>query len=146
MVIVDVGAMIDGYRSDMTRTFAVGEMNETQRRHYQVVIDAQQAGVDAMVAGAGTATVDAAARAVIEAAGWGDSFNHGTGHGVGLDIHELPRVATGVPDVYEMGTVATVEPGVYLRGVAGVRIEDTCVVTPAGARRLTGYPKVPEVI
>ena len=145
LVIVDVGAKVDGYRSDMTRTFCVGPMSGEQRRHYETVIAAQQAGVDAMVEGAGTATVDAAARGVIDAAGWGDSFTHGTGHGVGLDIHELPRVARGVPDVYELGTVATVEPGVYLRGVAGVRIEDTCVVTAAGARRLTHFPKVPEV-
>jgi len=145
LVIVDVGAMIDGYRSDMTRTFCVGEMTSEQRRHYDVVVEAQQAGVDAMIDGAGTAEVDAAARAVIDAAGWADSFTHGTGHGIGLDIHELPRVARGVPDVYELGTVATVEPGVYLRGVAGVRIEDTCVVTPDGAERLTGFPKIPEV-
>ncbi len=147
LVIVDVGAMIDGYRSDMTRTFCVGPMSADQRRHYDTVIRAQQAGVEAMNDGVGTAMVDAAARAVIETAGWGDSFTHGTGHGVGLDIHELPRVAKAVPDVYELGTVATVEPGVYLRGVAGVRIEDTCSVTANGAQRLTHFPKDnPEVL
>ena len=146
LVIVDVGAMVDGYRSDMTRTFCIGPMTSDQRRHYDTVIAAQQAGVNAMVKGAGTAEVDAAARFVIEAAGWGDSFTHGTGHGIGLDIHELPRVAKGASDVYEIGTVATVEPGVYLRGEAGVRIEDTCVVTDTGARRLTGFPKDLEVV
>lgn len=141
LVIVDVGAMVDGYRSDMTRTFCIGEFTTDQRRHYDTVVAAQQAGFEAMRAGAGTAEVDAAARAVIAEAGWADSFTHGTGHGIGLDIHELPRVAKGVPDVYEDGTVATVEPGVYLRGIAGVRIEDTCVASPDGARRLTHYPK-----
>ena len=145
-VIIDVGAMVDGYRSDMTRTFCVGAMTAEQQRHYETVIEAQQAGVEAMVDGAGTAQVDRAARVVIEQAGWGDAFTHGTGHGIGLDIHELPRVAKGVPDTYEIGTVATVEPGVYLRGVGGVRIEDTCVVTADGARRLTGAPKEPEIL
>lgn len=147
LVIIDVGAMVDGYRSDMTRTFCVGSMNDDQRRQYDTVIAAQQAGVEAMIEGVDTADVDAAARAVIEDAGWGPEFTHGTGHGIGLDIHELPRVAKGVPDVYELGTVATVEPGVYRPGLAGVRIEDTCVVTTAGARRLTKFPKdIPEVI
>jgi len=146
LVIVDVGAMVQGYRSDMTRTFSVGPMTSDQRRHYDTVIEAQQAGVDAMAEGIGTAQVDAAARAVIEAAGWGDDFTHGTGHGIGLDIHELPRVAKDVPDVYELGTVATVEPGVYLQGIGGVRIEDTCLVTADGARRITCAPKQPEII
>ncbi|MEM7092172.1 MAG: Xaa-Pro peptidase family protein [Actinomycetota bacterium] len=147
LVIVDVGGRIDGYRSDMTRTFSVGPMSTDQARHYDTVIAAQQAGVEAMTVGAETNTVDAAARQVIEDAGWGDAFVHGTGHGVGLDIHELPRVSaiSGSDDRYEAGTVATVEPGVYLRGVAGVRIEDTCVATAEGARRLTGYPKDPEL-
>jgi Xaa-Pro aminopeptidase len=138
--------MVDGYRSDMTRTFCIGSMTSEQRRHYNTVVSAQQAGVNAMVDGAGTAEVDAAARSIIEAAGWGDSFTHGTGHGIGLDIHELPRVAKGAADHYELGTVATVEPGIYLRGQAGVRIEDTCVVTSTGAHRLTGFPKDLEVI
>ena len=146
LVIVDVGAKVDGYRSDMTRTFCVGELSARQQRHYDVVAAAQQAGVDAMIVGAGTAEVDAAARAVIAEAGWADSFTHGTGHGVGLDIHELPRVAATADEVYELGTVATVEPGVYLRGEAGVRVEDTCVATETGAQRLTSYPKDPQVL
>lgn len=146
LVIVDVGAEIDGYRSDMTRTFVVGSLSADQRLHYETVIDAQQAAVDAMRDGVATAEVDAAARSVISDAGWADAFTHGTGHGVGLDIHELPRVAQRVDDVYKLGTVATVEPGVYLSGIGGVRIEDTCVVTESGARRLTGFPKDPEVL
>lgn len=147
LVIVDVGGRVDGYRSDMTRTFCVGPMTTEQARHYDTVIEAQQAGVTAMVVGAETNAVDRAARTVIDAAGWGDDFTHGTGHGVGLDIHELPRVAStsGADDVYLDGTVATVEPGIYLQGVGGVRIEDTCVATANGARRLTGYAKDPEI-
>lgn len=143
LVIIDVGALVDGYRSDMTRTFCVGPMRAEQQRHYDVVIAAQEAGVGAMRADAATSEVDAAARNVIAEAGWGDAFRHGTGHGIGLDIHELPRVGTQSTDVYEIGTVATVEPGVYLSGLGGVRIEDTCVVESSGARRLTGFPKDP---
>lgn len=146
LVIVDVGAQIDGYRSDMTRTFCVGAMTDDQRHHYDTVIAAQQAGVLAMRAGAQTSDVDAAARDLIGSAGWADCFEHGTGHGVGLDIHELPRVAAGANDRYDVGTVATVEPGVYLRGVGGVRIEDTCVATADGAIRLTRFPKDQPVV
>ena len=145
LVIVDIGGRVDGYRSDMTRTFCVGQMTTDQARHYEVVAAAQQAGVEAMVVGAQTSSVDAAARAIITDAGWGDAFVHGTGHGVGLDIHEAPRVAANATEVYEDGTVATVEPGVYLSGIAGVRVEDTCVATAAGAERLTGFDKDPEV-
>lgn len=145
LVIVDVGGRVDGYRSDMTRTFCVGTLTTGQARHYDTVIEAQQAGVDAMRVGEATRSVDAAARAVIERAGWGDAFSHGTGHGIGLDIHELPRVSKAASEVYTEGTVATVEPGVYLSGVAGVRIEDTCVATAEGARRLTGFAKDPEI-
>ncbi len=139
LVIVDVGARVDGYRSDMTRTFCIGPMTADQRYHHQVVIAAQQAGIDAMVVGGATAAVDAAARAVITEAGWADAFGHGTGHGIGLDIHELPRVTARSEELYEVGTVATVEPGVYLPGIGGVRVEDTCVGTHGGAERLTGF-------
>lgn len=145
LVIVDIGGRVDGYRSDMTRTFCVGPMTTDQARHFDVVLHAQQAGVEAMVVGAETSSVDNAARAVITNAGWGDAYVHGTGHGVGLDIHEAPRVAANATEIYEEGTVATVEPGVYLSGVAGVRVEDTCVATATGAERLTGFDKDPEV-
>lgn len=146
LVIIDIGARVDGYRSDMTRTFSIGEMSTEQQRQYDVVVAAQQAGVDAMVAGAPTRDVDAAARAVIDDAGWADAFPHGTGHGIGLDIHELPTVGTRSTEVYEVGTVATVEPGVYLSGSGGVRVEDTLVVTSDGARRLTGFAKEPVLL
>ena len=141
LVVIDVGAMVDGYRSDMTRTFGVGQVDDIRQRMYDVVIASQQAGVDAVGDGVATKSVDNAARQVIVDAGWGDNFAHGTGHGVGLDIHELPRVNARATDVYALGHVATVEPGVYIPDVGGVRIEDTVVVTSNGARRLTGANK-----
>lgn len=141
LVVIDVGALVDGYRSDMTRTFGVGQLDDTQQRMYDVVIAAQQAGVDAVGDGVATKAVDTAARRVIADAGWGEHFVHGTGHGVGLDIHELPRVNARAADIYALGHVATVEPGVYIPDVGGVRIEDTVVVTRDGARRLTGANK-----
>lgn len=145
LVIVDVGARVDGYRSDMTRTFSVGPMSTHGARVFDTVVAAQQAGVAAMAAGIATKAVDQAARDVIDRAGWGNEFSHGTGHGVGLDIHELPTVNAKSEFSYAEGTVATVEPGIYLSGFGGVRIEDTCVAGPAGpARRLTAFPKDPE--
>ena len=108
---------------------------------YEVVRDAQQLGRDAVSTGADCARVDKACRDVIAAAGWGDAFVHGTGHGVGLEIHEAPRVAATARDTLASGYVVTVEPGVYLPGVGGVRIEDTVVVTDDGADVLTRFSK-----
>jgi Xaa-Pro aminopeptidase len=125
----------------MTRTLSVGDPGPDARRVYEVVRDAQQTGCDAVSAGADCARVDKACRDVIEAAGWGDAFVHGTGHGVGLEIHEAPRVAATARDTLARGYVVTVEPGVYLPGVGGVRIEDTVVVTDDGADVLTGFSK-----
>lgn len=141
LVVIDCGAMVDGYRSDMTRTVLLGQPNDTQQRMFDVVAAAQQSGVETVQVSIPTADIDAACRSVIDAAGWGDAFTHGTGHGVGLDIHELPRIGARATDVCELGDVITVEPGVYLPDVGGVRIEDTVVVTLAGARRLTQTPK-----
>jgi Xaa-Pro aminopeptidase len=141
LVVIDFGCVVDGYCSDMTRTVSVDEPGVEARRLWDLVAASQRAGRDAVRAGARCADVDQASRAVIEDAGLGDAFVHGTGHGVGLEIHEAPRVARTAPGTLDLGTVVTVEPGVYLPGVGGVRIEDTVVVTADGAVPLTEAPK-----
>ena len=142
LVVIDFGAIVDGYCSDMTRTLCVGEPDdEVLTRMVEVVAESQRAGVAAVAAGVGGRDVDEACRAVIDEAGWGDAFLHGTGHGVGLEIHEAPRVASTSTDVLAAGHVVTVEPGVYLAEHGGVRIEDTVVVTDDGCQVLTNAPK-----
>lgn len=143
LVVVDFGALVDGYHSDMTRTVAVGDVGDERRRMLEVVLASQAAGVEAVAAGADAAAVDRACREVIEEAGWGDAFVHSTGHGVGLDIHEEPRVSTKSEATLVAGQVVTVEPGVYLPELGGVRIEDTLLVTEDGCERLTRAPKDP---
>ena len=145
LVVLDFGALVDGYHSDMTRTVMVGEPSGTQSRMYEVVREAQAAGVAAVKAGADAKAVDDACRSVIREAGWGEAFLHATGHGVGLDIHEPPRVARTTDDMLADGHVVTVEPGVYLAEHGGVRIEDTVVVTSEGCRTLTRAPKEPQL-
>ena len=145
LVVLDFGATVDGYRSDMTRTVMVGEPTPTQARMLEVVLESQAAGVAAVGPGVACRDVDAATRAVIDAAGWGDAFVHGTGHGVGLDIHEAPRVGSTSGATLAAGHVVTVEPGVYLPEHGGVRIEDTVVVTDDGCRPLTTTPKTTTV-
>jgi len=141
-VVVDFGAVVDGYCSDMTRTVWVGELSDPDlRRAVQVVAASQAAGVAAVAAGVACQDVDRACREVIGDAGWGAAFVHGTGHGVGLDIHEAPAVSATSADTLAEGHVVTVEPGVYLPGIGGVRIEDTLVVTERGSRTLTSTPK-----
>jgi Xaa-Pro aminopeptidase len=141
-IVVDFGALYDGYCSDMTRTLWVEGVRDAElRRAIEVVTDSQRAGVAAVAAGVAAATVDRACREVIGAAGWADAFVHGTGHGVGLDIHEAPAVAATSVDTLQRGHVVTVEPGIYLPGLGGVRIEDTVVVTDVGSRPLTTTPK-----
>ena len=141
-VVVDFGAVYDGYRSDMTRTFCIGGGPAGEMaRIFSVVADAQAAGVAAVVAGACTGDVDAVCRNKIADAGFGEKFEHGTGHGVGLDIHEAPAVSPGATAILAAGVVVTVEPGIYVAGVGGVRIEDTVVVSADGRRVLTEFPK-----
>jgi len=142
LVVIDFGAKVDGYCSDMTRTFSIGEPSSTQARMLAVVGEAQRAGVTAVAAGIPVRAVDAAARDVITAAGWGEAFTHPTGHALGLEIHEHPRVASTVDHTLVVGNVVTVEPGVYLPEHGGVRIEDTVLVTSDGCQPLTHAPKL----
>ncbi|MET0894869.1 MAG: Xaa-Pro peptidase family protein [Acidimicrobiia bacterium] len=141
LVVIDFGCIVDGYCSDMTRTVSVGDPGPDARRIWDVVRASQEAGRVAVRAGVECAAVDAACRDVIADAGWADAFVHSTGHGVGLEIHESPRVASTARDTLAPGSVVTVEPGVYLPGVGGVRIEDTVVVTADGSDPLTAFPK-----
>lgn len=141
LVVIDFGALLAGYHSDMTRTVSIGEPTVIQRRMDEVVRAAQAAGVSAVRPGVTGREVDSVCREVIAEAGWADAFLHGTGHGVGLDIHEDPRVASTSAATLEAGHVVTVEPGVYLPEHGGVRIEDTVVVIPEGCRPLTTAPK-----
>ena len=141
LVIIDVGAMVDGYRSDMTRTFVLGDPSDRVAAMLAAVERSQAAGAAAVAPGVEAGEIDKACRAVIDDAGMGDAFVHGTGHGVGLDIHELPRVASGSAATLEPGNVLTVEPGVYFPGFGGVRVEDLLVVTDSGCRPLTLHPK-----
>ncbi len=141
LVVIDFGCIVEGYCSDMTRTVSVGEPSPERRHMWETVFEAQEAGRCKVAPGVELAAVDNAAREVIVAAGWGDAFAHGTGHGVGLEIHEAPRVAATASGTLAVGHVVTVEPGVYIPGVGGVRIEDTLVVTPEGFVTLTEFPK-----
>jgi Xaa-Pro aminopeptidase len=143
LVVIDFGALYDGYHSDMTRTFAVGEPTSTQQRMLDVVASSQAAGVAAVRAGVPCSAVDGACRQVIGDAGWADAFVHGTGHGIGLVIHEEPRLSPESSSLLAPGQCVTVEPGVYLPGHGGVRIEDSLVVTATGSRPLTHSPYDP---
>ena len=141
-IVLDFGAVVDGYCSDMTRTVWSGDLRDRElKRAVEVVAASQAAGVAAVRSGVPCVEVDRACRAVIASAGWGDRFVHGTGHGVGLDIHEAPSVSAASTDTLCVGQVVTVEPGVYLPGLGGVRIEDTVVVTDDGCRSLTSTAK-----
>jgi Xaa-Pro aminopeptidase len=141
LVVFDSGAKLDGYCSDGTRTYATGDVGEEGQRVYETVLAAQQAALEAIRPGEKGEDVDAAARKVIDDAGHADHFGHGLGHGVGLDIHEGPRLSLRSDDVLAVNEVVTVEPGIYLAGDLGVRIEDLVVVTDDGFRNLSTLPK-----
>lgn len=141
LVIVDIGATVGGYCSDITRTFVCGRQpDERQRQIYGVVQEAQAAAVAAAVVGATGADVDRAARSVITAAGYGETFVHRTGHGLGLEVHEPPFLHAANREPLPDGAVVTVEPGIYLTGYGGVRIEDDIVVRPGAPEVLTRFP------
>lgn len=141
LVVVDWGAVLDGYCSDCTRTVATGPLEGDAAEAYELVRRAQQTGLDAVRAGAGCRAVDAAARDVIAAAGMGDSFGHSLGHGVGLEVHEGPTLSMRSEGDLKAGNVVSVEPGVYLPGRFGIRIEDLVAVTDDGADVFTRLPK-----
>jgi len=141
LVTIDAGCRVDGYASDCTRTFATGDLPDDLARAYEVCLEAQLAGLEAFAPGAGGRDVDAAARDVITAAGWGEQFGHGLGHGIGLEVHEAPAVRAESTDTLEAGNVVSCEPGIYLPGLGGVRIEDLVLVTDDGRERLTQIGK-----
>jgi Xaa-Pro aminopeptidase len=140
-VVCDFGVILSGYCSDQTRTVWVGKVPDDARRSYEAVKEAQQAAIDAVRPGIAVGEVDAAARKVLRKAGLGRYFTHSTGHGVGLEIHEIPRVADGQKEVLQPGMVITIEPGVYFPGKWGVRIEDMVAVTAGGCEVLTPTSK-----
>lgn len=140
-VTLDFGIIREGYCSDMTRTIHLGKPRPEERRAYEAVLEAQQAAVIAVAANASCAEVDEAARSVLRSAGMADAFTHSTGHGVGLEIHESPRVGAGQNTRLQAGMVVTIEPGVYWPGKFGIRIEDMVAVTATGGQVLTPAPK-----
>jgi Xaa-Pro aminopeptidase len=141
LVVIDTGCRVGGYASDYTRTLATGELDGEMREAYGVVLAAQQAGLEAIRAGATGLDVDAAARDVIEGSPFAGAFGHGLGHGLGLDVHESPRLSTESSDTLAAGNVVTVEPGVYLPGRFGIRIEDDVIVTDDGIENPVRFTK-----
>jgi Xaa-Pro aminopeptidase len=145
LVVLDFGGVLDGYCCDLTRTVSIGPPSAEARRVYDAVLAAQQAAIDAVRPGIDASAVDAAARSVLETHGLGEAFGHGTGHGLGLDVHEEPRIgrprSDAAPVTLEPGMVFTIEPGAYLPGWGGVRIEDDVLVTTTGCDVLTSSPR-----
>ncbi|WP_087037996.1 Xaa-Pro dipeptidase PepQ [Thermococcus litoralis] len=137
LVVIDLGALYRHYNSDITRTIVVGTPNEKQREIYEIVLEAQKKAVEAAKPGMTAKELDSVARKVIEEYGYGDKFIHSLGHGIGLQVHEWPRVSQQDETVLKEGMVITIEPGIYIPKFGGVRIEDTVVITKNGAKRLT---------
>ena len=141
LVVVDWGAQLDGYASDCTRTYATGDVDARDLQVYELVLEAQEAALAAVRPGPTGREVDAVARSIIDAAGHAEHFGHGLGHGVGLDVHEGPRLSKQGETALAAGMVVTVEPGVYVPGAVGVRIEDLVIVTDEGAEVVSSLPK-----
>jgi Xaa-Pro aminopeptidase len=140
-ITLDFGCLYHGYHSDMTRTVCVGKPTAEMKKVYAVVLEAQQRGCDAVRAGVAAQRIDSISRRYIASFGFGKYFGHSLGHGVGLDIHELPRIAPKSKEILRVGNVITVEPGIYIPKKFGIRIEDTVVVRKDGCEVLTGSPK-----
>lgn len=140
-ITMDYGAVVNGYHSDMTRTVALGGVSDKQKKVYETVLEAQLKSLELLAPGVLCKAADAAARDVIANAGYGEFFGHGTGHGVGIEIHEFPVLNTRTNEILAQGDVVTVEPGIYLPGEFGVRIEDMAFITENGAKNLTNCPK-----
>jgi Xaa-Pro aminopeptidase len=140
-VVIDAGCAVDGYVSDYTRTFATGPLSDELNDAYRVCAEAQQAGLETIGAGVTGVDADAAARRVVDASEFAGTFGHGLGHGIGLEVHEAPRLSTVSTDVLVPGNLVTVEPGIYLPGRGGIRIEDDVVVTADGIENLTSLRK-----
>jgi Xaa-Pro aminopeptidase len=145
-VTIDFGAIVEGYRSDMTRTFAIGYATEEMKKVYNTVLEAQLAGINAFEPGARGCDVHNAAHDVIRAAGYGQYFGHGLGHSLGLNIHEMPRAAKAFTRPFVQGNIITMEPGIYLPGKFGVRIEDMVYLAADGKRNVTCYPKELQIL
>jgi Xaa-Pro aminopeptidase len=141
LVVVDTGCTVDGYSSDYTRTFATGPLNGQANEAYEVVLAAQRAALAGIRAGVPAVEADRLARRVVDDTSFAGMFGHALGHGLGLDVHEQPRLSTETTDVLAPGNVVTVEPGIYVEGTFGVRIEDDVVVTDDGIENLTGFRK-----
>lgn len=141
LVVIDMGGVVDGYASDMTRTVAIGAAPPAARAHYEAVLDAQRQAIDAAHAGVTGKALDGVARAVLEEAGLGEAFAHSLGHGIGLQTHEWPRLSQQVEHVLPEGATVTIEPGVYIAERHGIRIEDIVALREGGCDNLTGAPK-----
>ena len=141
LLLFDIGAKLDRYCADMTRVFSVGKPTARAQEIYDIVLAANKTGIAAASAGADAKVVDAAARDLIASKGHSEHFQHGLGHGVGLEVHEGPRLSPMSTDKLQAGMTVTVEPGIYLPGFGGVRIEDLTVVTEDGCEVLTSFPK-----
>ena len=140
-VLLDFGAVVQGYHSDMTRTFCVGEPTDKMRKVYQIVLDAQLAAIKAVKTGISGIALDAVARDIIKSEGYGDNFGHSLGHGVGMEIHEMPYASPTKDNILLENSIVTVEPGIYIENEFGVRIEDFVVVKDNGCENMTKAEK-----
>ena len=145
-VLFDLGVVLDGYCSDITRTVAFGDINEQQREIYDTVLKAELAALEQSKPGTRIGDLDMTARDIITKAGYGDYFPHRIGHGLGISVHEFPSMSQNNDGILKEGMVYTIEPGIYVPGVGGVRIEDDVVVTKDGYKTLTNYPKELQII